>query len=140
MQGGLKALAMPVFFSEIVAGLVMGLVLTTDAIAVGLILMAGLPTEAQSADSPSTDRAAKPPRANAEAGTPGFLARLLNKTSKVKEAQAYSTNPCKVTHFTGHFTGASLMRGLLNKQPPKTVMSILLSRATKEIAGSLTGA
>lgn len=40
---------MPVFFSEIVAGLVMGLVLTTDAIAVGLILMAGLPTEAQSA-------------------------------------------------------------------------------------------
>ncbi|MFQ3618249.1 MAG: SulP family inorganic anion transporter, partial [Cyanobacteriota bacterium] len=40
---------MPVFFAELVAGLVMGLVLITDAIAVGLILMADLPAEAQSA-------------------------------------------------------------------------------------------
>lgn len=39
---------MQVLVSEMTAGLLMGLVLTTDAIAVGLILMAGLPSGAQS--------------------------------------------------------------------------------------------
>lgn len=39
---------MQVLVSETTAGLLMGLVLTTDAIAVGLILMAGLPSGTQS--------------------------------------------------------------------------------------------
>ncbi|QKD81216.1 cyclic nucleotide-binding domain-containing protein [Thermoleptolyngbya sichuanensis A183] len=44
----LRTMPMQVLVSEMTAGLLMGLVLTTDAIAVGLILMAGLPSGAQS--------------------------------------------------------------------------------------------